>query len=401
VIEDAPAFPFEEDLSADSAPEFARLRSAGPLTRVRLPDGHLAWLLLRRTDIKIVLTDQRFSRAAATRPGAPGVGPVTSAPGMLLGLDPPEHTRVRRLVSKAFTPRTIERKRAQVRYVVDDLLDRLQEHGAPADLVPAFTRPLPLRVIAEILGVPYGDRDQFQHLVAIITSASAHTPGEVAAALDELLAYLADLVARKRAEPGADLLSELIAARDEDDRLSERELLMNAHLILVAGHDTTANQLANSLVALFRHPDQLDLLRRRPELTGGAVEELLRFVQLETSGSVRIATEDVQLSGVWVRAGEAVLPLGHVASNDPEVYAEPRRLDITRTDAPPHMVFGHGPHHCPGAALARMELHIALSTLLARLPGLSPAVPLSDLRWRPGMVMRNIEELSVTWTAHP
>jgi cytochrome P450 len=390
MIEDAPAFPFEEDLGADSAPEFARLRSAGPLVRVRLPDGHLAWLLLRRTDIKIVLTDPRFSRAAAARTGEPGP----------LGLDPPEHTRVRRLVSQAFTPRTIDRKRAQIRHVVDELLDRIQERGAPADLVPAFTHPLPLRVFSEILGVPQDERGEFQALVAVVTPASARPPGEVKAARDELRAFLTGLIARKRVEPGADLISELIAARDGDERLSEQEILANAHFILVAGQDTTANHLANSLVALFRHPDQLDLLRGRPELIGDAVEELLRFVQLETSGNVRVATEDVQLSGVWVRAGEAVVPMGHVAGNDPDVYEEPRRLDITRTDAPPHMAFGHGPHHCPGAALARMELHVALSAVLARLSGLSPAVPLDDLRWRPGMETRTIERLPVTWTAH-
>jgi cytochrome P450 len=393
----APSFPFEEDLAADSAPELARMRAAGPLVRVRVPDGQLAWLLLRRADIKLVLTDPRFSRAAATRPGAPGVGPVTTAPGMLIGLDPPEHTRIRRLVSRAFSARTVEHKRQRIQHIVDELLDQVRDHGAPVDLVATFTRPLPLRVITEILGVPYHDRDQFQHLVTIITSASAYRPEQVGSALADLLTYLADLIERKRAEPATDLLSELIAARDEGDRLSEQELLMNAHLILVAGHDTTANHLANSVVALFRHPDQLTLLRQQPQLIGNAVDELLRYVQLETTGMVRIATNDVQLSGVLVRAGEAVIPMGHVASNDPEFHTAPRRLDITRPDASAHMVFGHGPHHCPGAALARLELQLALGTLLARFPDLRLAVPAQQLRWRPGMVMRNLEELPVTW----
>lgn len=395
--EAAPAFPFEEDLGADSAPELARLRDAGPLIRVRVPDGQLAWLLLRRADIRLILTDPRFSRAAATRPGSPGVGPVTTAPGMLIGLDPPEHTRVRRLVSKAFSARTVEHKRPRIQHIVDELLDQLRDHGAPADLITTFTRPLPLRVITEILGVPYGDRGQFQDLVTIITSASAYPADRVNAALADLLAYLANLVERKRAAPAADLLSALIAARDEGDQLSEQELLMNAHLILVAGHDTTANHLANSLVALFRRPDQLSMLRQQPRLIPGAVDELLRYVQLETSGNVRIATEDVRLSGVLVRAGEAVIPMGHVASNDPEIYPDPRRLDVTRTDAAPHMVFGYGPHHCPGAALARLELQLALTSLLTRFPDLRLARPAEQLRWRPGMVMRNLEELPVTW----
>jgi cytochrome P450 len=390
-------FPFERDLSADSAPELAMLRADGPVARVRLPGGQLAWLPLRRADIRTVFGDARFSRSAATRPGAPGVGPVTSAPGMLIGLDPPEHTRVRRLVSKAFSARTVDRKRLQIQAIVDELLNEVEARGSPADLIPAFARPLPLRVITAILGVPYADRDQFQQLVTVITAATASSPAEVKAALADLTGYFARLIARKRAEPADDLLSALIAARDEGSELSEQELLMNAHLILVAGHDTTANHLANSLVALFRHPAQLAVLRERPQFLPAAVEELLRYVQLETTGNVRIATEDVELSGVTIPAGDAVIPMGHLASNDPEEYPDARLLDVTRAAGPAHMAFGSGPHHCPGAALARMELELALGSLVARLPGLRLAVPADHLRWRPGMVMRNLTALPVTW----
>ncbi|HUN33603.1 MAG TPA: cytochrome P450 [Trebonia sp.] len=390
-------FPFEQDLSADSAPELAMLRGGGPVARVRLPDGQLAWLPLRRADIRTVFGDARFSRSAATRPGAPGVGPATSAPGMLTGLDPPEHTRVRRLVSKAFSARTVDRKRSQIKAIVDELLDEVEVHGSPSDLIPAFARPLPLRVITAILGVPYADRDQFSHLVTVITAATASSPAQVKAALTDLTGYLARLIAAKRAEPADDLLTALVDARDEGNALSEQELLMNAHLILVAGHDTTANHLANSLVALFRHPAQLDRLRERPQLLPSAVEELLRYVQLETTGNVRIATEDVELSGVTIRAGDAVIPMGHLASNDPEEYPDARRLDVTRVASPAHMAFGSGPHHCPGAALARMELELALGSLLARLPGLRLAEPADELSWRPGMVMRNLTALPVAW----
>ncbi len=233
-------FPFAEDLSADSAPELAKLRAEAPLARIRLPDGQLAWLALRYADIKVVFSDPRFSREAATRPGAASVSPSTAVPGMLIGLDPPEHTRIRRLVSRAFSHRTIDQKRPRIQEIVDGLLDDLRDHGCPADLVSLFSYPLPLTVITEILGVPYADRGQFQQVVAVIMSASAHPAEEVHAAIGELAAYLARLIERKRAEPADDLLSALIAARDEGDKLSEQELLNNAHLILAAGHDTTA-----------------------------------------------------------------------------------------------------------------------------------------------------------------
>jgi nocardicin N-oxygenase len=390
-------FPFANDLSADSAPELARLRAAGPLARVRLPDGQLAWLVLRYADIKLIFNDPRFGREAATRPDAPSVNPSTVVPGMLIGLDPPEHTRVRRLVSRAFSARTIDAKRPRVQQIVDDLLDDLADHGPPADLVALFSYPLPLTVITEILGIPYADRDQFQHVVAVIFASSAHPDEEIRAAIAQLTDYLGRLIEGKRAEPADDLLSALITARDEDDELSAQELLNNAHLILAAGHDTTANQFSNSLVALFRHPDQLALLREHPELVPNAVEVLLRYVQLETTGLVRIALADVELSGVLIRAGEAVIASGHIANSDPETYPEGRRLDITRTDAVPHLAFGHGPHHCVGAALARLELQIALGTLLARFPTLRLAVPAEQLRWRSGMLMRALEQLPVTW----
>lgn len=393
-----PPNPFEEDLSADSAPEIARLRAQGGVVgRIRLADGHTAWLPLRYGDIRTVFTDARFSRAAVLRAGATGPVPVTAVPGMLLGLDPPEHTRVRRLVSKAFSPRTVELKRPRIQQVVDELLDELREHGAPADLIPAFTRPLPLRVITEVLGVPYEDRGRFESLFAVITSGSGRSPDQIKAALDELLAYLAALIARKRATPADDLLSELIAARYEGDRLSEPELLMNTHLILVAGHDTVANHLANCVVTLLRHPDQLSVLRREPELIDNAVEELLRFVQLETTGNIRIVTEGIELSGVRIRAGESVLPMGHIANSDPEIFRKPRRLDLTRPDAARHMAFGYGPHNCPGAALAKLELQLALAALVDRFPDLELAAPEQDLRWRPGMVMRHLDALPVTW----
>jgi nocardicin N-oxygenase len=233
--------------------------------------------------------------------------------------------------------------------------------------------------------------------VAVIMASSAYPAERIHAAINELVGYLTQLIERKRAEPDDSLLSALVAARDGSDRLSEEELLNNAHLIFAAGHDTTANFLSNSLVTLFRHPDQLALLRQRPDLVPNAVEVLLRQVQLENAAPVRIATEDVELSGVMVRAGEAVVPSGHIANSDPAAFPDIGRLDVTRTDTVPHLAFGHGPHHCVGAALARMELQTALRTLLTTMPTLRLAVPADQLRWRPGMLMRTLEELPVTW----
>jgi cytochrome P450 len=396
--QDLPTFPFEEDHAADSAPEFARLRATGrQVHRVRLPDGQTAWLPLNYEDVKTVLSDPRFSRVEAIKPGAPSVGPATNLPGMLVCLDGKEHARVRKLVARAFSARNTTEKRPRVEAIVAELLDDLERHGGPVDLIKHFAQALPLRVITEALGIPFEDRERFLHLSHASLNVVPDDGETMQAVMTELYGYFTELVERKRREPGEDLVTSMVEAHEDGGRLSQQELLANILLMLMAGHHTTQGHIVNGLLALFRHPDQLQLLRERLDLVPQAVEELMRYVQLETSGLIRIATADVQLSDTLVRAGEAVMPMLHPANRDPSVFPEPERLDILREDPRPQLSFGHGPHYCPGAALARMELQIALAALLTRFPGLRLAVPESELHFPSGLMMRALTELPVEW----
>jgi cytochrome P450 len=380
------------------APEFAALREERPVAQVVLPDGKTGWLVTRHADVRQVLIDPRFSRAAAATPDAPQTMLAAFNTDSLTSLDPPEHTRLRRLVARAFTARRVEQLRARVAKLVDELLDALETRPRPVDMVEHFSLPLPVAVICELLGVPATDRPKFHALSDTLMSDAQGDPGKVEAAFGEFAAYFAGLVAAKRAKPTDDLVTALIAARDEEDRLSERELVTLGMGLLLAGHETTANQINMLLLTLLHHPEQLADLRADPDAIAAAVEELMRFVQLGDGGVSfpRVTTEEVELSGVTLPAGVAVLPALSAANRDPAVFADPDRLDLTRTDNP-HVGFGAGVHHCLGAQLARMELQEALRGLLRRLPGLRIAVPESELRFKSGLIIRSLETLPVTW----
>jgi cytochrome P450 len=381
------------------APEFAALREERPVAQVVLPDGKTGWLVTRHADVRQVLIDPRFSRAAAAAaPDAPQTMLAAFNTDSLTSLDPPEHTRLRRLVVRAFTARRVEQLRARVAKLVDELLDALETRPRPVDMVEHFSLPLPVAVICELLGVPATDRPKFHALSDTLMSDAQGDPGKVEAAFGEFAAYFAGLVAAKRAKPTDDLVTALIAARDEEDRLSERELVTLGMGLLLAGHETTANQINMLLLTLLHHPEQLADLRADPDAIAAAVEELMRFVQLGDGGVSfpRVTTEEVELSGVTLPAGVAVLPALSAANRDPAVFADPDRLDLTRTDNP-HVGFGAGVHHCLGAQLARMELQEALRGLLRRLPGLRIAVPESELRFKSGLIIRSLETLPVTW----
>jgi cytochrome P450 len=381
------------------APEMTRLLAERPVAEVIFPDGRTGWLVTRYADVRTVLVDPRFSRKAATKSSTvPKVGLATAAEDSILGMDPPEHTRLRRLVASAFTARRVEELRPRVTALVDELLDRIETMPRPVDLVEHFSLPLPVRVICDLLGVPASDLHVFHGWSDTVLSDAGRNPAEIEAAMNELAAYFGKLIAAKRAKPADDLVTALIEARDSHDRLSEPELVRLCFGLLIAGHETTANQINMFLLTLQHFPDELARLRAEPDTIPDAVEELMRFVQLGDDGTSlpRVTTEEVELSGVTIPAGAAVFPAMLIANRDPAMFGDPDRLDLSR-GAPRHLAFGAGAHHCLGAQLARMELQEALRGLFARFPGLRVAVPESELRFKAGMVVRSVEALPVTW----
>ena len=317
---------------------------------------------------------------------------------ILTDQDPPEHTRLRRLVAKAFTARRVEQLRGRAEQITNELLDEMVKAGPPADLAQALAVPLPGLMICDLIGVPYADRDQFRDWVGAFMSVTAVTVEQRGEYIGQLAGYLADLAAQRRRQPTDDLLGALVIASDEGDRLTEDEVVQLTVVLLAAGYESTASQITNFTYALLTHPDQLALLRSRPDLMPGAVEELMRWVPLLAVADVlpRYAIEDVELSGGTVRAGEPVLLAKHAANRDPRRYEDPNRLDITR-DAQGELGFGHGAHHCLGAPLARMDIQTALTALLQRFPNLRLAVAESDLQWKTGMAVRGPVALPIAW----
>ncbi|HET8657789.1 MAG TPA: cytochrome P450 [Micromonosporaceae bacterium] len=391
-----PVFPFDTPPELDTEPEYAQLRRENPVPRVRLAPGGEAYLASRYEDVKRVLSDPVFSRAATSDPGVAVLRPVSRNPYLMLSLDAPEHTRVRRLVARAFTARSVELLRPRVEQIVDELIDTMVARPRPVDFVTAFAFPLPAMVISEMMGVAVADVERLRSWLDIVISVTAHTPDEIRTAGGQMYAYLEQLVAIKRANPGDDLLTRMIQARDEEDRLSEPELVNNAYLLLIGGYETTAGLLTNSLVTLHRHPEQLAMLREKPELVPNAVEEMLRYVRIVKSLLERVAARDVQLSGVTVPAGSTVIPLSYSANRDEALVDDPDRFDITRSPSP-HLGFGSGLHFCIGAPLARLELRAAFEGLLRRLPDLRPAVDVSEIEWKQGLMTRGPVALPVTW----
>jgi cytochrome P450 len=383
----------------EPAPEQRALLGGRALIQAEMPDGSMAWLVGGYSEARQVVTDSRFSRAGAVAAGRGVQGFETLAAASLNGMDPPEHTRIRKLVGSAFTARRVEALRPRVAGIVDGLIEKMQSGPQPADLVAAFALPLPVRVICEMLGVPESDMEQF-HVWSDTVLGDWQRDGDVImTALAEIYAYFGRLAETKRAQPADDLMTALIAARDADDRLSEEELTTLGCTLLIGGHETTANQISLSLVTLLCHGTELARLVADPALIPAAVEELLRYVSL--GGGLapgRMATEDVELGGVTIRAGEIAVPLYTTANRDPAEFSDPDRLDVRR-NVVAHLSFGAGAHHCVGAQLARLELQEAFRSLLGRLPGLRLAVPLTELRYKPGMVVYSLRELPVSWDA--
>lgn len=379
----------------DLDPRYVQLRRDAPIARVRLPNGDDAWLVTRWEDARTVLADPVFSRAQA-------VGRSPSAQRretFITDMDPPEHTRVRRHALTAFTHRRVKLLRPRAQQIVDTLLTEMLAHGQPADLVQHLALPLPVTIICELLGIPFEDRDRFQTWSDAFLSVTAYTAQEVQAAHHDLDTYLADLITRRRAAPADDLLSALVHVRDDQGGLSESELVNLGIGLLIAGYETTATQITNLIYTLLTHRRHWNRLLDQPELLPTALEELLRYVPLGSdTGMPRVATRDVHLGEVLIHAGETVLAARPAANRDKAVFTDPETLTLDRPNNP-HLAFGHGIHHCLGAHLARMELQVAIGSLLDRLPQLHLAVPRSRLRWKTGLTVRGLHELPVVWSS--
>ncbi|WP_327701378.1 cytochrome P450 [Streptomyces decoyicus] len=388
------SYPFNVPESLELSDEYEQARDRPGLLKVRMTYGEPAWLVTRYAEARFVLGDRRFSRAAGALHDEPRQSEGRRDSG-ILGMDPPDHTRLRTLVAKAFTVRQVEKLRPQVKQLANELLDELAAAGPPADLVDRYALPIPVAVICRLLGVPAEDRPRFRVWSDAALSTSSLTAAEFDANLEELRAYMAQLIEEHRRAPQDDLMTALIDARDVNDRLSELELVDLCVGILVAGHETTATQIPNFVLALLDHPGQLALLRARPELINGAVEELLRFVPLGSGASQpRYATEDVEVGGTLVRAGTPVLVAVGAANRDALRFDSPGTLDISRGGNNQHLGFGHGVHHCLGAPLARLELQEALIALITRFPELRLA---GDVVWKSQMLVRGPRVMPVGW----
>jgi cytochrome P450 len=395
-LPDAPAFPMKRACPFDPPPELGRLRAERPVSRVRLWDGSRPWLITEYADQRAVLADPRFS-AEATRPGYPHVTAAFQArrrrSASFIAMDDPEHATYRKMLTSTFMIKRVEALRPRIQEIVDRLIDTLLDAGPPADLVSAFALPVPSQVICELLGVPYADHDFFQRCSRIMISTRS-TPEDTTAASDELREYLVRLVDRKAAEPADDLLSRLVT----EHSLSRSRVADMALLLLVAGHETTANMIALGTLTLLQHPDQLAELRESgdPKLVASAVEELLRYLTIVHNGRRRVAKEDVEVGGQLIRAGEGVIVATDSGNRDAKAFPDPDVLDIHR-QARHHVAFGYGVHQCLGQPLARVELQVVYGTLYRRIPTLRTAVPLEEIRFKHDMLVYGVHELPVSW----
>jgi cytochrome P450 len=356
-------------------------------------------LITRYDDFRKVLTDPRFS-ADTTRPGYPSANPGMSLARQkyrtFISMDPPDHTSHRRMLTGDFSVKRMELMRPKLQSIVDQLIDDLIKKGPPAELVEDFCFPLPSFVICELLGVPYADHDFFQERAKIIASNKT-TPEEAAVATRELCEeYIGDLIKKKDANPGDDLLSRLVVNYMRPGQLDRTQMIGIARQLLIAGHETTANTTALGILLMLHHPEQIEALRNDPSLANGAVEELLRYLDVTQAGRRRVATEDVEVGGQLIRAGEGIIVANPSADRDETAFPDPDRFDIRR-NARHHVAFGYGVHQCLGQPLARIELQVVFGTIFKRLPDLRLAAPFELLQFKNDMFVYGLERLPVVW----
>ncbi|MFF4354142.1 cytochrome P450 [Streptomyces sp. NPDC001530] len=373
---------------------YDRLRDTAPVHRIAGPDGNPAWLVTRYDDVREALANPRLSlHKRHALPGSyQGFALPPALDANLLNMDPPDHTRIRRLVGRAFTPRRVEQLRVPVRETADRLLDALGPHGR-TDLIASYAAPLPIAVICDLLGVPDEHRRDFRAWTDALVAPDPARPGAAKEAIVAMLGFFTGLLTAKREKPADDLLSDLIAIRDEDDdRLTEDELMSLAFLILFAGYENTVQLIGNAVLGLLTHPGRLT----DPAQLPAAIEEFARFEGPALLAIRRFPVEDVTIGGVVVPAGETVLLSLSAANRDPRRFPDPERLDLDR-DASGHLALGHGIHYCLGGPLARLETEIALAALLERLPDLALDADPAELRWRPSLRARGLLALPVTY----
>jgi cytochrome P450 len=394
------------EFRADPACVFARMREQDPVLRQPGLDGETPiWFITRHDDVAAVLLDERFVRDPRNALSAEELEQREAAfplaleaiENHMLNRDGDDHRRLRRLVTTAFTPKRVAELRPRIQAIADELLDAVEARGE-MDLSAEYAFPLPITVIAELLGVPTADQHRFKEWSDAIISP-ALDPKDMERFFEQMgafVGYLTDFFAQRRAAPTDDLVSALLAARDESDALTEQEVFGTVVLLIVAGHETTVGLIGNAVLNLLEHPDQLALLQDDPTLIPSAIEEILRYEGPVERSLNRWAATDVELGGQTIRRGDLVIPILTAAGRDPGRFPEPDRLNVTREDTR-HLAFGRGSHYCLGAPLARLEAEIALETLFRRLPELRLAVPRHQLEWRPTPGFRRVVELPVAW----
>ncbi|MFD8544271.1 cytochrome P450 [Streptomyces sp. NPDC059649] len=391
--------PFDYAEALEFDPTLKRLLTEEPVARIQLPHGDgWAWLVTRYEDVRTVTTDRRFSRHAIVGRDFPRMTPEPIVQDEAINvMDPPDSSRLRSLVSKAFAPRHVERMRERTRHVVDDLLTRMTEHGPPADLMEHLAGPLPLITICEVLDIPEGDQAQLRAHARTMMNLRVDNKENAVRSKAEMREYFRKLTAERRRNPGDDLISVLATARDGDEMLGEQELTVMAMVLLITGQDTTTYEIANLSCLMLSRPEVLARVRSRPDLLPQAIQEMLRYIPFRKGvGIPRVALEDVELSGVTIRAGDIVHVSYLTANRDGSRFDRPDELDLDR-EGPNHMTFGWGGHHCLGAPLAITELEVALGSLLERFPGLALAKPPEEIRWNQSSIWRYPLELPVVW----
>jgi cytochrome P450 len=395
--QEMPQLPIERTCPFSPPADYARLRENAPIVKAKLPRGE-AWAVSRHEDIRQMLTDPKFSSSRQN----PNFPMLVDAPPpdddfnpSLIVMDQPEHGPARRAVLGEFTLKRINALRPRIQQIVDECIDEMLAGPKPVDLVQALSLPVPSLVICDLLGVPYTDHDFFQ-ASSLKMVGYAVDPYERMAAIGELRTYLDELITSKEADPTDDLLGRQILKQRETGAIDHEALVGLAFLLLVAGHETTANMISLSTLALLENPDQLAVVTGDPGKTLNAVEELLRYFTIAESAALRVAVEDTEIGGTTIRAGEAVVGLTHAANRDPRVFDQPDVFDVDR-GARHHLTFGFGAHQCLGQNLARLELQIVIDTLFARIPGLALATSVDELSFKSDATIYGLYELPVTW----
>lgn len=387
-----PQLPFDRPDVLEISPTFRELRAQAPITKVTTAMGDEAWLVTGYEEIRQVFTDDRFGRSHPTPETAARLSnnALLGGPTGQYATERSVHRQMRRLLAPAFSARRMRRLSERIETLVGVLLDRLAEQGPPADLHAGLSLPLPIQVICELLGVPYEDRDRFRATAEAMTDLNH--PERSAAAQMAMEVYTYEIVKAKRENPGEDVYTDLANAS-----LPEDDIARIAGGLLFAGHETTVNQIDYGVLLFLRNPAQRDALLRDPSLLDGAIEEIMRVASPSEHGLVRYAHEDVEVAGVRIRAGELVVLSIPTANRDERVYPDPDTFDIRRRDPQPHVGFGHGPHHCLGASLARVELRAVFGSLFTRFPTLALAVPYEDLKAHTDRLTGGFDALPVTW----